>query len=72
MPMSAIGAIKTSGPVAGHVCFQASVKPISSADMRREADIRVRSPQGAPVAPAAKAIDGGQMEGKLASELPRN
>ena len=50
MPMSAIGAIKTSGPVAGHVCFQASVKPISSADMRREADIRIRSPQGAPVA----------------------
>jgi hypothetical protein len=68
--MSAIGAIKTSGPVAGHVCFQASVN--SSADMRREADIRVRSPQGAPVAPAAKAIDGGQVEGKPVSELPRN
>jgi len=30
-----------------------------------------RVPSGRPVTPAAKAIDGGQEEGKPASELPR-
>jgi hypothetical protein len=40
--------------------------------LRREADIRVRSPQDAQVAPAANAIDAEQVEGKPASELPRH